>query len=78
MKPQRAFFGPVTGWFRVMIPAGVREALELGPGDAVLFNVQGSEVTLYRVAQAEIAYLQSLEGTLHEWASGYDEAYGSL
>ena len=63
------------------IPAAVREALGVGPGDRVAFEVdERGAVTLRRAAPVDLAYAEALEGTLaDEWLSKEDEAaYGDL
>ena len=69
----------LTRKYQATIPAPVRRALRLKPGDAVQFQVEGDRVVLKRQRAADRAYLRGLEANLCEWNSPYDdEAYGDL
>jgi antitoxin PrlF len=56
------------------VPKAVRTALRLAPGDAIVYEVEGSTVTLHRAERQDIAYLNALRVTLSEWESPEDAA----
>ncbi len=62
------------------LPKPVREALGVGPGDRVIWEIgPGGEVRLRRAEPLDLEYLRALEQTLSEWLSPEDEeAYREL
>lgn len=62
------------------IPAPIRAALRLSPGDLIAWELTDDGTALVHPVQThEDEYLRALEGTLSEWASPADEqAYGAL
>ena len=64
----------LTSKYQATIPKPVRDALGLERGDAVLFEVRGSEVLLRRAKPIDLLYLRSVEQSLTEWSSEEDEA----
>ncbi len=70
----------ITAKGQTTIPQEVRNALNLGPGDKVSFEVddQGN-VTLRRFQPMDLEYLKALETSFTEWKSQADEeAYRGL
>jgi len=64
---------------QVTLPKKVREAIGVGPGDAVVYDVSEGVVTLRRVEPIDLAFHAAVESTLTEWTSKEDdEAYGDL
>ena len=64
---------------QVTLPKRVREAIGVGPGDAVAYDVNKGVVTLRRLEPIDLAFHAALESTLAEWSSKQDdEAYGDL
>ena len=64
---------------QVTLPKKVREAIGVGPGDAVAYDVAKGVVTLRRLEPIDLAFHVALESTLVEWGSKEDdEAYGDL
>jgi AbrB family looped-hinge helix DNA binding protein len=59
---------------QVTIPALVRSAIGLKPGDLVAYEVQDGVVTLRRVDPLDTAFHAALSGTMTEWGSPEDEA----
>jgi antitoxin PrlF len=59
---------------QVTIPALVRSAIGLKPGDLVAYDVQDGVVTLRRVDPIDSSFHAALSGTLTEWGSPEDEA----
>ena len=64
---------------QVTLPKQVREAIGVGPGDAVAYDVVKGVVTLRRLEPIDLAFHAALESTLAEWGSKEDdEAHGDL
>ena len=64
---------------QVTLPKRVREAIGVGPGDAVAYDVSTGVVTLRRLEPIDLAFHAAVEATLAEWGSKEDdEAYGDL
>ncbi len=64
---------------QVTLPKQVRDAIGVGPGDAVTYDVVKGVVTLRRLEPIDLAFHAALESTLAEWGSKEDdEAYGDL
>ncbi len=60
--------------FRVTIPAGVREKLDLRPGDQVVFEVDGARALIRKSAEFDIEYHGAIEPSLSEWNSASDDS----
>ena len=64
---------------QVTLPKKVREAIGVGPGDAVAYDVGKGVVTLRRLEPIDLAFHAAVESTLSEWGSkADDEAYSDL
>ena len=64
---------------QVTLPKKVREAIGVGPGDAVAYDVSKGVVTLRRLEPIDLAFHAAVESTLAEWGSKQDDqAYGDL
>ena len=64
---------------QVTLPKQVRDAIGVGPGDAVTYDVVKGVVTLRRLEPIDLAFHAAVESTLVEWNSREDdEAYGDL
>jgi antitoxin PrlF len=70
----------VTSKGQTTIPAEVRAAMHVEPGDLIAWEVQSDgSARIRRVQSLDIEYLRAVEGTLTEWASPADEdAYRGL
>lgn len=70
----------ITAKGQTTIPAGIRAALHVGPGDLLAWELgDDGVVRVRRVHPLDLAYLEAVEGTLCEWAgSADDEAYRDL
>jgi len=70
----------VTAKGQTTIPKQVREALEIAPGDLIVWEVsQGGRAVVRRAQPWDLEYLRAVEGTLSEWTSPADEeAYRDL
>lgn len=64
---------------QVTLPKQVRDAIGVGPGDVVTYDVSKGVVTLRRLDPLDLAFHAAVESTLDEWSSEEDdEAYGDL
>jgi len=70
----------VTSKGQTTIPREVRAALQIKPGDLLLWETGDAGVAhVRRVHALDLAYLRAVEGTLDEWSSqADDEAYRGL
>lgn len=69
----------VTQKGQATIPAKVREALKVKPGDQVVFEIVNSKITLRKAEAFDYEYHRSLSATLSEWDSKEDDdAYNDL
>jgi len=64
---------------QVTIPADVREALHLSPGDLVSYQVKDDRAILRRAEPFDAAFHLAVSETLEEWGSDDDsEAFRDL
>lgn len=69
--------GRITAKVQTTIPRAVRLALGLGPGDAVVWEIEGDRVILSRARSAGDPFVGNLDA-FGEWASAADcEAFDS-
>jgi antitoxin PrlF len=66
--------GKITAKGQTTIPANIRQALHVGPGDLLAWEVAEDGVArVRRLPPLDLEYLKALEGTLTEWSSAADE-----
>ncbi|MBI9083300.1 MAG: AbrB/MazE/SpoVT family DNA-binding domain-containing protein [Desulfobacterales bacterium] len=58
---------------QVTIPADIRKALGIEPGDMLGYELQGKSIKLKKVEPFDAAYHASVSETLEEWQSPEDE-----
>jgi bifunctional DNA-binding transcriptional regulator/antitoxin component of YhaV-PrlF toxin-antitoxin module len=63
----------LTAKYQATIPREVRDALKLGKGDVIAFEIAEGQVKLRRAVPLDIAYAAAVAGTLGEWNSKADE-----
>ena len=70
----------ITSKGQTTIPADIRAALQVGPGDMLAWEVlEAGVVQVRRVQPLDMEFLQAMEATLDEWAGAADEeAYRDL
>ncbi len=57
----------------------MKKALHLETGDKIAFDIEDDDVHLRKARPVDLAFAQSIEGTLTEWATEADEeAYRDL
>ena len=70
----------ITAKGQTTVPAEVRAALHIQPGDLIVWEPQADgSARVRRVQPLELDYLRAIEGTLTEWNSpADDQAYREL
>ena len=69
----------LTKKYQATIPEPVRQLLHLVAGDEIAFDIEDNDVHLRKASPVDLAFVQSIEGTLNEWMSEADEeAYRDL
>lgn len=70
----------ITSKSRTTVPAQIRKALHVGPGDALLWDLQSDGTARVRRTETlDSEYLRATEAMLAEWFSSDDEdAYRGL
>jgi AbrB family looped-hinge helix DNA binding protein len=64
---------------QVTIPASIRKAMGVEPGDQIAYELQGKTVKLKKIEPFDAAYHQAIAETLEEWNSPEDdEAFNDL
>jgi antitoxin PrlF len=64
---------------QVTIPADIRKALGVGPGDMLTYELKGKTVKLKKVEPFDAAYHAAVSETLEEWNGPEDdEAFDGL
>ncbi len=65
--------GRLSAKGQVTIPKQVREALGVGPGDLVAYDIEDGVVRLRRVEPFDAEFHAALSQTLDEWSTAEDE-----
>ncbi len=72
----------LTSKGQATIPAAIREALSLKPGDKIIFEIHSCQAVISKVEPIELldySYHTAVANTLNEWDSAEDdEAYCDL
>ena len=70
----------ITAKGQTTVPRDIREAMHVGPGDLIAWEVDADGTAIVRRVQPmDLEYLQAIQGTLSEWAGEADEeAYREL
>lgn len=55
------------------IPVAVRRLLQIEPGDSILYEIKGKEVTLRKAPKIDYNWAKNLESTLNEWHGDEDD-----
>jgi AbrB family looped-hinge helix DNA binding protein len=72
-------FSRITSKGQVTLPKEVREALDLGKGDLLAYEIQDKVAILKKVEPFDWAFHGAVAETLEEWESPEDEeAFGDL
>ena len=64
----------ITSKGQTTIPRKVREYLNVGPGDEIVFEVGEREVTVRKLPVADREWLKAVGSSLSEWADDTDDA----
>ena len=74
-----AFVSKLSSKGQVTIPASIRSAMSLKPGDFIAYELNGKSVNLKKIEPFDAAYHAAVAETLEEWNSPEDEeAFGDL
>lgn len=69
----------ITSKGQATIPVGVRNELDLLPGDKIGFEIINHKVVVVKIQSFDLEYHKALSATLSEWESPEDdEAYNDL
>ncbi len=69
----------LTAKAQTTIPRQVRDVLQVGPGDSVVFTIQGETVTLGRAEKLDPRFLKLATEGFADWSSPEaDDAFGNL
>ena len=70
----------ITAKGQTTIPRAVRDALHVGAGDLISWEIdEAGTATVRRVQPMDLEYLRAPEGTLGEWSGAADdESYRDL
>ena len=64
----------LTSKFQATIPRDVRDALHVGAGDRIIFEIRPDMTIVVKKADGiDRSYLRSIESTLSEWNSRNDD-----
>ena len=55
------------------VPAAIRRSLDLHPGDAIAYEVDGDKVSIRKASKTDLEWARALEPTLAEWQDGEDD-----
>lgn len=58
---------------QVTIPAIIRKAMDVRPGDLIAYELEGKTVKLKKIEPFDTAYHTAIAETLEEWNSPEDE-----
>jgi len=67
-------YAKITSKSQTTLPLAVRKALNVSPGDTLVYRVSADGVTLSRAEPMDPAYLRGLDATLSEWGTAEDAA----
>jgi antitoxin PrlF len=69
----------LTSKGQATIPADVRKAMNLKPGDVVIFKIKDHKAVIAKAEIFDYPYHRALSQTLSEWdSSADDESYNDL
>lgn len=55
------------------VPVVIRRSLDLHPGDAIAYQVEGDKVSICKAAKIDLEWVRALEQTLTEWQDEEDD-----
>ncbi|MCE2448719.1 MAG: type II toxin-antitoxin system PrlF family antitoxin [Candidatus Latescibacteria bacterium] len=55
------------------VPVAIRRSLDLQPGDAIAYQVEGDKVSICKAAKIDLEWVKALEQTLTEWQDEEDD-----
>ena len=55
------------------VPVAIRRSLDLHPGDAIAYEVDGDKVRIHKASRIDLEWAKALQRTLTEWQDGEDD-----
>ena len=74
LRDMTRVFSKLTAKGQTTVPKEVRKVLRLEPGDALIYEIEGTRVSLAKLPATDEAHLRALQATLSEWDSPEDAA----
>ena len=70
MEPVR--ISTISSRGQTTVPVAIRGSLDLNPGDAIAYEVDGNQVRIHKASKIYLEWARPLEGSLTEWRDGED------
>ena len=71
MEPVR--ISTISSKGQTTVPVAIRRSLDLHPGDAIAYEVDGDKVSIQKASKMDLEWARALERTLTEWQDGEDD-----
>ena len=71
MEPVR--ISTISSKGQTTVPVAIRRSLDLHPGDALAYEVDGDKVSIHKASKIDLEWARALEPTLTEWQDGEDD-----
>ena len=71
MEP--AITSTISSKGQTTVPAAIRRFLDLHPGNAIAYEVDGDKVSIHKASKIDLEWARALERTLTEWQDGEDD-----
>ena len=71
MEPVR--ISTISSKGQTTVPVSIRRSLDLHPGDALAYEVDGDKVSIHKASKIDLEWARALERTLAEWQDGEDD-----
>ena len=55
------------------VPVAIRRSLDLHPGDAIAYEVDGDKVRIHKASRIDLEWARALQRTQTEWQDGEDD-----
>ena len=71
MEPVR--ISTISSKGQTTVPVAIRRSLDLHPGDAIAYEVDGDKVSIQKASKMDLEWARALERTLTEWQDGEED-----
>jgi AbrB family looped-hinge helix DNA binding protein len=61
--------GKLTGRGQITLPKRIRETLDVHPGDALVYEIDGNAVRVWKAKPLDVEWHRALSQTMTEWDS---------